>query len=190
MTDRSLGEGLPADWHRARSAAREPHFYGADTFWAKTATANGTTTTNGTATTNGAASAHGTPTAATAHGTATAHGPVSAHGTAKRAVRPRDADTTGFLGALFDFGFTSFVTPKIIKVLYVLVTIGTIVSALAFTIVVFKASVAFGVVALVFGDPLIILVIMAIFRMFVEFFVVIFRAAEDIRALREGGGTG
>jgi hypothetical protein len=178
MTDRSLGEGLPADWHRARSAAREPHFYGADTFWAKTATANGTTTTNGTA------SANGTPI------TAPAHGPVSAHGTAKRAVRPRDAETTGFLGALFDFGFTSFVTPKIIKVLYVLVTIGTIVSALAFTIVVFKASVAFGVVALVFGDPLIILVVMAIFRMFVEFFVVIFRAAEDIRALREGGGIG
>jgi len=50
--------------------------------------------------------------------------------------------------------------------------------------------VAFGIVALVFGDPLIILVVMAIFRIFVEFFVVIFRAAEDIRALREGGGTG
>ena len=178
MTDRSLGEGLPADWHRARSAAREPHYYGADTFWAKTATANGTTAANGTATTNGAASANGTPTTALTHSTV------------RRAAGPPDADTTGFLGALFDFGFTSFVTPKIIKVLYVLVTIGTIVSALAFTILVFKASVPFGVVALVFGDPLIILVIMAIFRMFVEFFVVIFRAAEDIRALREGGGTG
>jgi Domain of unknown function (DUF4282) len=183
MTDRSLGEGLPADWHRARSAAREPHFYGADTFWAKTATANGTATAHDTA------SAHGTATANGAASTATADGTASAHGAVKRAVRQRDADTTGFLGALFDFGFTSLVTPKIIKVLYVLVTIGTIVSALAFTIVVFKASMAFGIVALVFGDPLIILVIMAIFRMFVEFFVVIFRAAEDIRALREGGGT-
>jgi hypothetical protein len=163
MTDRSLGQDLPADWHRARSAAREAHFYGADALRSATGTV---------------------------HGTASANGKTSANGTARRAERPRDADTTGFLGALFDFGFTSFVTPKIIKVLYVLVTIGTIVSALAFTIVVFKASVAFGIVALVFGDPLIILVVMAAFRIFVEFFVVIFRAAEDIRALRDGGGPG
>lgn len=169
MTDRSLGQDLPADWHRARSAAREPHFYGADSFRSATGTAHGTASTNG---------------------TASANGKTSANGTARRAERPRDADTTGFLGALFDFGFTSFVTPKIIKVLYVLVTIGTIVSALAFTIVVFKASVAFGIVALAFGDPLIILVVMAAFRIFVEFFVVIFRAAEDIRALRDGGGAG
>ncbi|MGH3254219.1 MAG: DUF4282 domain-containing protein [Streptosporangiaceae bacterium] len=182
MTDRSLGQGLPADWHRARSAAREPHYYGADSFWAATPAANGTATADGTA--NGTATANGRATAATAAG------PASADETAGHPSRRKDAETTGFLGALFDFGFTSFVTPKIIKVLYVLVTIGTIVSALAFTIVIFKASVEFGIVALVFGDPLIILVVMAIFRMFVEFFVVIFRAAEDLRALREGGGTG
>jgi hypothetical protein len=154
MTDRSLDQNLPADWHRARSAAREPHFYGADR---RAATTNDT---------------------------------ASANGTAGHPARPRDAAETGFLGALFDFGFTSFVTPKIIKVLYVLVTMGTIVSTLAFTIIIFKASAAFGIVALVFGDPLIILVVLAAFRIFLEFFVVIFRAAEDIRALREGGGTG
>ncbi len=176
MTDRSLGQDLPADWHRARSAARDPHFYGAHGYWATTAhgtaapaTSNGTVTSNGTATANGAA---------------------SANGTARHPDRPKDADTTGFLGALFDFGFTSFVTPKIIKVLYVLVMIGTVVSSLAFTIVAFKASTAFGIVALVFGDPLIILVVLAIVRIFLEFFVVIFRAAEDIRALRDGGRAG
>ena len=43
------------------------------------------------------------------------------------------ADSRGFLGALFDFGFTSFVTPKVIKVLYMLIVIGTVVSALVFT---------------------------------------------------------
>jgi len=45
------------------------------------------------------------------------------------------ADTKGFLGALFDFGFTSFVTPKVVKVLYVLIVIGTVVSALVSTII-------------------------------------------------------
>jgi hypothetical protein len=96
-------------------------------------------------------------------------------------------DTRGFLGALFDFGFTSFVTPKVIKVLYMLIVIGTIVSALVFTIIVFKASVMFGFLMLIFGDPLFILITLAIYRVILEFFVVTFRVAEDIRALRERG---
>ena len=93
----------------------------------------------------------------------------------------------GFLSALFDFGFTSFVTPKVIRVLYTLITIGTVVSALVFTIIVFKANVAFGVATLVIGDPLFILIVLAIYRVILEFFVVTFRVAEDIRALRERG---
>ena len=97
------------------------------------------------------------------------------------------ADSKGFLGALFDFGFTSFVTPKVIKVLYMLIVIGTVVSALVFTIVVFKASVMFGFLMLVFGDPLFILIALAIYRVILEFFMVTFRVAEDIRALRERG---
>jgi hypothetical protein len=97
------------------------------------------------------------------------------------------ADTRGFLGALFDFGFTSFVTPKVIKVLYMLIVIGTVVSALVFTIVAFKANTVFGFLMLVFGDPLFILIVLAIYRIILEFFVVTFRVAEDIRALRERG---
>ena len=101
---------------------------------------------------------------------------------------PREAaDTRGFLGALFDFGFTSFVTPKVIKVLYLLIVIGTVVSALVFTIIAFKASAVFGFLMLVFGDPLFVLIVLAIYRIILEFFVVTFRVAEDIRALRERG---
>jgi len=99
---------------------------------------------------------------------------------------PSDAaDTRGFLGALFDFGFTSFVTPKVIKVLYMLIVIGTVVSALVVTIIAFKASTVFGLLMLVFGDPLFILIVLAIYRIILEFFVVTFRVAEDVRALRE-----
>jgi Domain of unknown function (DUF4282) len=104
---------------------------------------------------------------------------------------PKDsADTWGFLGALFDFGFTSFVTPKVIKVLYMLIVIGTVVSALMVTIIAFKASTVFGVLMLVFGDPLFILIVLAIYRIILEFFVVTFRVAEDIRAIRERGDLG
>ncbi len=97
------------------------------------------------------------------------------------------ADSRGFVGALFDFGFTSFVTPKVIKVLYMLIVVGTVVSALIFTLFAFRASTAFGILTLVFGDPLFILIVLAIYRVVLEFFVVTFRVAEDIRALRERG---
>jgi hypothetical protein len=108
-----------------------------------------------------------------------------------RHAAPDDvADSKGFLGALFDFGFQSFVTPQVIKVLYVLIMIGTVVSALVFTIIAFKASLTFGVVTLLFGDPLFILIVLAIYRIILEFFVVIFRISDDIGALRERGGIG
>ena len=100
------------------------------------------------------------------------------------------ADARGFLSALFDFGFTSFVTPKVIKVLYTLIMIAAVVSALVFTIIVFRASTAFGIVTLLLADPLFILIVMAIYRMVLEFFVVAFRAAEDIRVLRERSERG
>ena len=57
-----------------------------------------------------------------------------------------------------------------------------------FTIVAFKANLAFGAVTLLFGDPLFVLIVLAIYRIILEFFVVIFRMSEDIRALRERGG--
>jgi Domain of unknown function (DUF4282) len=63
--------------------------------------------------------------------------------------------------------------------------IGTVVSALVFTFVAFKASLVFGFLTLVIGDPLFILIVLAIYRIILEIFMVAFRAAEDIRALRE-----
>jgi hypothetical protein len=35
---------------------------------------------------------------------------------------PPTQDGTGFFGALFDFSFNTFVTPKIVKVVYILAT--------------------------------------------------------------------
>jgi Domain of unknown function (DUF4282) len=133
------------------------------------------------------------PAATAASGTAEAEAGTARPEAARPAVTIRDpapgpgADARSFLGALFDFGFTSFVTPKVIKVLYMLIVIGTVLTALVFTIMVFQASVAFGVLTLVVGDPLFILIVLAIYRIILEFFVVTFRVAEDIRALRERG---
>jgi hypothetical protein len=98
------------------------------------------------------------------------------------------ADARGFLGALFDFSFTSFVTTKIIKVLYVLIMILTTLAALVYTVIAFRVSALFGFLTLVIGDPLFIIIVMAFWRLVLESFVVRFRIAEDVRALRERGG--
>jgi len=150
-----------------------------------------------------AASAYGAGTAsAYGAGTAGAYGAGTANGRAARTdaeppaapvpdSAPGEATgSKGFLGALFDFGFTSFVTPKVIKVLYVLIMIGTVASALLFTVMAFKVSTVFGLLTLIIGDPLFILIVMAIYRIILEFFVVVFRVAEDVRALRERGDLG
>jgi Domain of unknown function (DUF4282) len=100
------------------------------------------------------------------------------------------ADSKGFLGALFDFGFTSFVTPKVIKALYVLIMIGTVISALVFTVLAFRVSTAFGILTLIIGDPLFIVIVLAIYRIILEFFMAMFRVAEDVQALRERGDAG
>ena len=102
--------------------------------------------------------------------------------------RSQASDARGFLGALFDFSFTSLVTTKIIKVLYVLILVLVSISALVFTIAAFRLSAAFGLLTLVIGDPLFILIVMAFWRLVLESFVVRFRIAEDVRELRERSG--
>jgi hypothetical protein len=97
------------------------------------------------------------------------------------------AGAHGFLGALFDFGFTSFVTPKVVKVLYPLIMVFTGLTALAFVAGAFHASTGLGFLTLLVLAPLFFLVVTAIYRILLEFFIVIFRVAEDIRALRERG---
>ena len=102
-------------------------------------------------------------------------------------ARQHQTAAKGFLGALFDFGFTSFVTPKVVKVLYPLIMILTGLTALSFIDIAFRASIGFGFVSLFILAPLFFLVVTAIYRILLEFFIVIFRVAEDIRAMRERG---
>lgn len=107
---------------------------------------------------------------------------------ADEAVPERTAESRSFLGALFDFSFSSFVTTRIIKVLYVLITILAVITALVYTVVAFRISGTFGFLTLIIGDPLFIIIVMAFWRLILEAFMVVFRIAEDVRVLRERGG--
>ena len=79
-------------------------------------------------------------------------------------------------------------TTRIIKVLYVLITVLVCLAALFYTILAFRAGAGVGILTLVIGDPLFIIIVMAFWRLVLESFVVVFRIAEDVRALRERGG--
>jgi hypothetical protein len=106
---------------------------------------------------------------------ATTHSPAS-HASAK-----------GFVGSLFDFGFTSFVTPKVVKVVYVLIMAGLALVEVGYLIFAFKTSPAFGIISLVILCPLSFFVYLALWRILLELFIVVFRIADDIRSIRERG---
>ena len=94
----------------------------------------------------------------------------------------------GFIGSLFDFSFTSMVTPKIIKVLYILYTIWTLVVAVYILAAAFiQLGTTVGLLALIVFDPIYILLSLGFFRVILEAFMVVFRIYEETRKIREQG---
>jgi hypothetical protein len=103
------------------------------------------------------------------------------------APRTKQPGEKGFLGSLFDFSFSSFVTPKIIKVLYVLFTIWTALIGITLLIVGFKTGgVAGGLFTLIIIEPIFLLLTLGIYRVVLEAFMVIFRIYEETKKIREG----
>jgi hypothetical protein len=100
------------------------------------------------------------------------------------------ASTKGFIGSLFDIQFDSFVTPKIIRVLYVisiiLISLGTLVLAI-FGFAEFKLG---GILVLLIACPLYFFFYLAVNRVVLEIFMVVFRMSDDIRVIRDRGGMG
>ncbi len=105
--------------------------------------------------------------------------------------RPQvSGSSAGFLSALFDFSFSSFVTPKVIKVLYILIMIVAGLTAAGFIISAFAVGPTLGLITLIIIAPLFFFITIALYRITLEFFMVIFRMAEDIRTMRDRGGLG
>jgi Domain of unknown function (DUF4282) len=105
-----------------------------------------------------------------------------------RPPRGRPASGPGFLGSLFDLEFSSFVTPKIIKSVYLLAVLALGLSAIAFIANGFGVHVPLGVVTRVVLAAVYFFLGVAFFRVVLEFFMVVFRMAEDLHDVRERGG--
>ncbi len=89
------------------------------------------------------------------------------------------SSSKGFFGALFDFSFTHFVTPMIVKAVYVLATVGLGLGWLVFLIAGFSENAGLGLVVLVLG-PIAVVIYLALVRMTLEFYLAIVRMSEDI----------
>jgi hypothetical protein len=87
--------------------------------------------------------------------------------------------SAGFFPALFDFSFNSFVTPKIVRFVYVLATIWAVVMYVLVVISWFTQSVTSGIIALVLG-PLVAIIWLAVVRIGLEFGISVVRMSEDV----------
>lgn len=92
----------------------------------------------------------------------------------------------GFIGSLFDFSFSSFVTPTIIKIIYGLMLLGVALYTLAVFVMgamaVFQggSQIIIGIAMIIIGCPLVIVVGTIVMRIYAELLVIVFRIAETL----------
>jgi Domain of unknown function (DUF4282) len=104
-------------------------------------------------------------------------------------AKPRSGEK-GFLGSLFDFSFSSLVTPKIIKFIYVLLVIWTALVAIFFLIIGFRTGgLAGGLFTLIIVEPIFILLTLGIWRVVLEAFMVVFRIYEETKKIAENAAS-
>ena len=85
----------------------------------------------------------------------------------------------GFFTALFDFSFTNFVTPILVRFVYLLATVALVASWLIFVFAGFANGVGAGLAALILG-PIFVIIYLAVIRMTLEFYLSVVRMSEDI----------
>lgn len=90
----------------------------------------------------------------------------------------------GFLGALFDFSFSDFITIKLIKILYILGIIFSGIAAIMVIVNGFNISAGAGIIFLILS-PLIFLLYVILVRVWLEIIIVIFRIAENTKQMVE-----
>lgn len=101
------------------------------------------------------------------------------------AVKTSGAGDKGFFGALFDLSFSSFVTTKIIKVLYILWMLGTVLVLLGMVgaaIMQFTERYGSAVVGVLFllASPFAAAFYLILGRLYLELVIVMFRIAETL----------
>lgn len=96
-----------------------------------------------------------------------------------------NATNKGFIASLYDFSFNSFVTTKLLKVLYILVTVLYSVLALIFLLAGLVRG-GVGILALILV-PIVYFLSLGMARVSFEVIMIIFRIGEYARDIRDQG---
>ena len=94
-------------------------------------------------------------------------------------------EAKSYMKSLFDFSFASFVTRRVIKTLYVLITLTYSLVALVFFVVMLAHHTVGSIFAAIIVTPLAYLMYLTIARISLEVLMVIFGIGEDVREIRE-----
>lgn len=90
------------------------------------------------------------------------------------------ASAKGFLAALFDFNFDTFITPKIIKAVYIVVTVIIGLTSVGFLLSAVLSGEPGLIVLALIGVPLAAIVYLAMARMTLELYFAVVRLSEDV----------
>jgi hypothetical protein len=94
----------------------------------------------------------------------------------------------GFFSKLFDFSFESFITPSIIKVLFILLIVVIGLGALGMIIAGFVQSALVGLLTLIIVVPIGGFLYVLFARVWLEIIVVLFRIEENTAIMAEHAG--
>jgi uncharacterized membrane protein len=90
----------------------------------------------------------------------------------------------GFVASLLDRSFSQFITPKLVKILFVLGIIASVIYPIIFIVSGFRGSVSAGILMLILS-PLFFLLMVIILRVYLELILIMFRIEENTRGLRK-----
>ena len=89
----------------------------------------------------------------------------------------------GFMGSILDFSFESFVTPRIIKLVYFLMLAGIALSATAFFLVNLLRGGVVGVFTGLIGGPIILILGAVGARVYIEIIMLAFKVLETLQRI-------
>jgi len=97
-------------------------------------------------------------------------------------------DTKGFVKSLYDFRLDSYVTPKVLRVLYAVVVVLLSLGAVLFIIAELGSGDSSGAIAALIFVPIAYFLYLVFTRIYFELIAAFFRMADDVRAIRRGSG--
>jgi len=85
----------------------------------------------------------------------------------------------GFFGSVFDFSFEHFVTPMLVKAVYIVAIVALGLGWVFWLLATFSQSAGFGIAVLLLG-PILIFLYLCLIRMTLEFYLAVTRMSQDI----------